>query len=101
MEAVIKFNITEAREEDWLLDNYTKGKFQNLTDEDLTDIIREIIREAIANNGVYYDYDDAEKAVQEILPSISSIILNPQFSHLRADYNTLVEMVTYLTVRLG
>ncbi len=101
MEAVVKFNIIDSREEDWSLDNYAKGKFKNLRDEDLTDVIAEIIREAIIANGVYHHCDDAERAVQEILPSISSLILNPQFRDIKQDYDLLVEMVTYLTVRLA
>ncbi len=101
MEAVVKFNITDCREEEWTLDDYAKGKFQNLTDEDFTKVIAEIISEAIVDNRVYYDIDDANQAAQEILPSISAIVLNPQFSHLKRDYNLLVELVTYLTVRLA
>ncbi len=101
MEAVVKFNITDCREEDWMLSDYAKGKFQNLTDEDFTKVIAEIISEAIVENRVYYDLDDANQATQEILPSISAIVLNPQFSHLKRDYNLLVEFVTYLTVRLA
>ncbi|MFI3306618.1 MAG: hypothetical protein R3Y68_08935 [Rikenellaceae bacterium] len=101
MEAVIKLNIIDCSEEEWLLDEYAKGKFQNLTDEDLTEVVAEIIRETIAKNGVYCNCDDAEIATQEILPSIASIILTPRFSHLRMDYNLLIEVVTYLTVRLA
>ncbi len=73
METVIKFNIIDELEEDWILDEYSKGRFQNLTDEHLIDVITDIIRDAIVENGVYYDYDDAERVVQEILPTISSI----------------------------
>ncbi len=101
MEAVVKFNIIDEHEEDWRLDEYANGRFENLTDEDLTAAITEIIREAIERNRVYYDYDDAEEATQKILPTISSIVLNPRFPHLRMDYDLLVEMVTYLTVRLA
>lgn len=101
MEAVIKLNITDCREQEWLLDDYAKGKFQNLTDKDLTEVIAEIIRAAMAENSVYYDPDDAEQAVQELLPSICAIVLSPRFSHIRMNYDLLVEVTTYLSVRLG
>ncbi len=101
MEAVIKFNIIDCREEEWSIDEYAQGRFQNLTDEHLTDVVAEIIREAIVENGVYYELDDAERATQEILPTISSIILNQQFNHLKMNYDLLVEVVTYLTIRLA
>ncbi len=101
MEAVIKINITDWQEENWLFDGYDKVKLKNLTDDSITVLIADIIHEAIEENRVYYDFDDAEKAMQEILPAISSLILNPRFLHIKTDYDLLVEMVTYLTVRLA
>ncbi len=101
MEAVIKINILDGEEEDWIIDDYAKGKFANLLDEDLVEVISLLIYSAIEENRVYYDPDDVDRAVRDTLPTISSIILNPQFSHIRSDYNSLVEMVTYLTTRLA
>ncbi len=101
MEAVIKFNVIDECEADWSLEEYANGKFQNLTDEDLKAFISQIIREAIANNGVYYDSDDAERAIEELIPTISSIILDPRFAHLKMDYTLIVELITYLTIRLA
>ncbi|MFR9592344.1 MAG: hypothetical protein SNG27_08100 [Rikenellaceae bacterium] len=101
MEATVKFNIIEGQESDWAFDSYANGKIQNLTGEDLTAIIKDIIREVIINNIIYYDIDDIENATQEVLPTISSIILNPQFCHLRANYDSFVEFIAYLVVRLA
>ncbi len=101
MEAVIKINITDCHEESCLVGSFDKGKIKNFTDDSITELIADIIHEAIEDDKVYYDYDDAEKALQEILPAISSLVLNPRFSHIKTDYDLLVEMVTYLTVRLA
>ncbi|MFI3319411.1 MAG: hypothetical protein SNH01_01380 [Rikenellaceae bacterium] len=78
-----------------------RGGFKDLSDADIVLAVAEIIREAIVNNGLYYDVDDAEDATQEILPAISLLNFNPRFSHIRKDYNMLVELVTYLTVQLA
>lgn len=101
MERVLKFQISDAGEQDWVLDDYANGKFQNLTDEHFTEVVAEITREAIAINSIYYDLDDIERATQELLPTLSSILLHPRFSHVRADYDLLVELVSYLTIRLA
>ena len=101
MEAVIKINILDGEESDWVIEDYANGKFANLTDEDLVGVISQIIYAAIEDNAVYFDYDDADRTVREIRPTISSIILNPLFSHIRSDYNSLVELITYLTTRLA
>ncbi len=101
MEAVIKIKILDEREEDWGVVQAIGGGFKDLSDADIVLAVAEIIREAIVNNGLYYDVDDAEDATQEILPAISSLVLNPRFSHIRKNYNTLVELVTYLTVQLA
>ncbi|MFI3292341.1 MAG: hypothetical protein SNG27_01080 [Rikenellaceae bacterium] len=101
MEATVKFNIIDAQESDWTLGAYANGKIRNLRNEDLINLISDIAREAIVDNGVYHDLDDIEMAVKDVLPAISIIILNPEFSHIKNDYDMLVEMVTYLTIRLA
>ncbi len=101
MEAIIKLNITDSRESDWILDQYAKGKLRNLTDEDLSEVVESLIEAAIVENGVYYDADNIDRDVQEILPVVMSILLNTRFLYIRTNYDSLVEMVTFLSVRLG
>ncbi len=101
MEAIIKLNITDCQESDWILDEYAAGKFRNLSDEDLSEVVESLIEAVIVENGVYYDADDVDRAVQVLLPVAMSILLNPRFFHVRANYDALLEMVTFLSVRLG
>lgn len=102
METIIKLNISDFLEdEDLIFNECTEIKFSQLTDEHLTEVITEIILSAIIGNRVYFDSKDALVAMEEILPTITSIVFNPRFSHIKTNYNTLVEFVTYLTTRLA
>ncbi|MFI3331725.1 MAG: hypothetical protein R3Y38_07975 [Rikenellaceae bacterium] len=87
--------------ERFILEDCECEKFQDLTDEQISGLVEDIICEAILENRVFYDFDDAENATNEIFPAICELILNPRFSHVRADFKTLLETVTYLAVQLG
>ncbi len=101
MAVEIKFELIEYEESELLLPEYCNGKFENLNDDDLESSILELMWEAIEENGVYYDPDDAEKAVDRLYPTIKEIVFNPQHYILRYNYKRFAEFVTYMTVRLA
>ncbi len=84
-----------------MLPEYARDKITNLKEEDLTFVLTAIVEDSIIENRLYCDCDDVERALREIMPTITAISHNTRFLHLKADYSTLVEGVTLFAIKLA
>lgn len=86
---------------EFYLPPYCNNDLAQVSDADMSDILRDVIDDVMIENRVYYDDDDRAVAVEAIYPIISSIVLNPNFAHVRGDKKLLINIITYLVTHLS
>ncbi len=73
----------------------------NLTQEELYEVVESTIEEAMIQNEVYLDLDDMHRAIDSLAPEFMKLLATPRFSHVLCNTSDFVELVTYLSVKLG
>lgn len=77
------------------------GNLTQVTDPEMVYILKDMIDEVMIENNVYYDNNDREEAIEVIYPVIASIIFNPNFSHIKGNEESMIDLITYLVIRLS
>lgn len=80
---------------------YCNNDLAQVSDADMSDILREIINDVMIENRVYYDDDDRAVAVEAIHPIIANIVFNPNFAHTMRDKDLLLNIITHLVTHLS
>lgn len=80
---------------------YCNNDLAQVSDADMSDILREIINDVMIENRVYYDDNDRAVAVEAIHPIISNIVFNPNFAHTTRDKELLLNIITHLVTHLS
>ncbi len=79
---------------------YLRESSPQMPDRDYVCILKDMIRDSIMENGVYYDFADVDLAVEVVYPVIYNIVFNMNFKFGRDD-NQIENLISYLVVNLA
>ena len=80
--------------------NYELDPFYKFSDRELIYLLKDKIYEAIIINHVYLDFDDIEKSVEVIYPTLFNVVFNSNYG-LRYNEKEVDNLITYLVVNLA